>query len=105
MSGNPSGDASGGFAAYPMVEEAQATGVVAGVYASLLDQMPFVPSLFKSLAVCPGYLVLAAEQAAPALADPTFASIAERLAASVRAAAAPPPTPRSARPWRPSSNR
>jgi len=86
-----SGGPSGGFTAYPMVEEAQATGAIAAVYASLLDRMPFVPSLFKSLAVCPGYLVLAAEQAAPALADPTFASLAERLASSVRTAAAPPP--------------
>lgn len=81
----------GGFAAYPMVEEAQAIGVVAGVYAALLDRMPFVPSLFKSLAVCPGYLVLAAEQAIPALADPAFGALAERLASSVRTAAAPPP--------------
>ena len=53
-----------GFAIYPMVEEAEATGVVAGVYAELLSRMrmPFVPSLFKSLAVCPPYLVLAYEQ-------------------------------------------
>ena len=80
----------GGFAAYPMVEEAQAVGVVAGVYAALLDRMPFVPSLFKSLAVCPAYLVLAAEQAIPALADPAFGALAARLASSVRTAAAPP---------------
>jgi len=80
----------GGFAAYPMVEEAQAIGVVAGVYAALLDRMPFVPSLFKSLAVCPAYLVLAAEQAIPALADPAFGALAARLASSVRTAAAPP---------------
>ncbi len=34
--------------------------------------MPFVPSLFKSLALCPGYLVLAHEQAAtPAALDRT----------------------------------
>jgi len=65
--------------------------VVAGVYAALLDRMPFVPSLFKSLAVCPGYLVLAAEQAIPALADPAFGALAERLASSVWTAAAPPP--------------
>jgi len=51
-----------GFAIYPMVEEAEATGVVAAVYAELLRRMPFVPSLFKSLAVCPPYLVLAYEQ-------------------------------------------
>ncbi len=50
-----------GFADYPMVDEDQATGRVAGVYAQLLDGMPFVPSLFESLALCPGYLVLAAE--------------------------------------------
>lgn len=80
------------FAAYPMVEEADATGVVAGVYARLLKDMPFVPSLFKSLAVCPGYLVLAAEQAAPALTDDSFRSSAAELAATVRTAATPPPS-------------
>ncbi len=51
-----------GYAFYPMVEESEATGVVAGVYTELLQRMPFVPSLFKSLAVCPPYLVLAYEQ-------------------------------------------
>ncbi len=83
------GDGSG-FADYPMVEEAEATGRVAGVYAQLLDGMPFVPSLFKSLALCPGYLVLAAEQAAPALQDDGFGALAQELADSVRAASTPP---------------
>ncbi|RZU34500.1 hypothetical protein [Blastococcus saxobsidens] len=83
------GDA-GGFVGYPMVEEEQATGVVAGVYADLLDGMPFVPSLFKSLALCPGYLVLAHEQAAPVLPDASFGSSAQRLVAAVREVAQPP---------------
>ncbi|SDY04499.1 hypothetical protein SAMN05661080_02114 [Modestobacter sp. DSM 44400] len=78
------------FADYPMVEEDEATGRVAGVYAQLLDGMPFVPSLFKSLALCPGYLVLAAEQAAPALRDDRFGALAQELAASVRTASIPP---------------
>jgi hypothetical protein len=83
------GDA-GGFVGYPMVEEAEATGVVAGVYADLLDGMPFVPSLFKSLALCPGYLVLANEQVAPVLPDASFGSAAQQLITSVRAIATPP---------------
>lgn len=91
MNGTQSEDVSDGLIAYPMVEEEQATGVIAAVYAGLLEGMPFVPSLFKSLAVCPGYLVLAAEQAQPSLADPRFASLAGQLASSVRTAAAPPP--------------
>ncbi|TQN42867.1 hypothetical protein FHU33_2277 [Blastococcus colisei] len=85
------GDLGRGFAGYPMVEEAEATGVVAGVYARLLDDMPFVPSLFKSMALCPGYLVLAYEQGAPVQAEPEFAALADGLAASVRDAAIPPP--------------
>ena len=44
-------DLSHGFAIYPMVEEGEATGAVAGVYAALLTRMPFVPSLFKSFAL------------------------------------------------------
>ncbi|MDK3257373.1 hypothetical protein QOZ86_12785 [Blastococcus capsensis] len=75
---------------YPMVEEAEATGVVAGVYADLLDGMPFVPSLFKSLALCPGYLVLAHEQAAPMLSDASFGSSAQQLVSAVRELAQPP---------------
>lgn len=84
------GDAATGFVGYPMVEEAEATGVVAGVYAGLLESMPFVPSLFKSLALCPGYLVLAHEQAVPVLPDPSFGSAAQQLVASVRHVATPP---------------
>lgn len=79
-----------GFAIYPMVEESEATGVVAGVYGELLGSMPFVPSLFKSLAVCPSYLVLAYEQAAPALHDSAFRSLVQQLSDSVREAAMPP---------------
>lgn len=83
-------DAAGGFVGYPMVEEAQATGVVAGVYARLLESMPFVPSLFKSLALCPGYLVLAAEQVGAVLHDPDFVPAAQELVTSARTAATPP---------------
>lgn len=79
-----------GFAVYPMVEEAEATGVVAGVYAGLLERMPFVPSLFKSLAVSPGYLVLASEQGAGVMEGEAFRGLAGGLAESVRDAASPP---------------
>jgi hypothetical protein len=78
------------FVGYPMVEEADATGAVAAVYAQLLEGMPFVPSLFKSLALCPGYLVLAHEQAAGVLPDPAFAESAQHLVSSVKDAARPP---------------
>lgn len=78
-----------GFVGYLMVDEVEATGVVAGVYAELLEGMPFVPSLFKSLALCPGYLVLAHEQAA-VLSTPSFGSAAQQLVASVRGTAEPP---------------
>jgi hypothetical protein len=83
------GDAATGFVGYPMVEEAEATGVVAGVYAGLLESMPFVPSLFKSLALCPGYLVLAHEQVVPVLPDPSFGCAAQQLVASVWNVATP----------------
>ncbi|WP_104522958.1 hypothetical protein [Blastococcus atacamensis] len=83
-------EASAGFVGYPMVEEAAAIGVVADVYAGLLQSMPFVPSLFKSLALCPGYLVLAAEQAGAVLPDPAYASAAQELVTSVRDAGMPP---------------
>ncbi|MCZ2824436.1 MULTISPECIES: hypothetical protein [unclassified Modestobacter] len=79
-----------GAASYPMVEEADATGVVAAVYADLLEGMPFVPSLFKSLALCPGCLVLAHEQAVPVLSTDEFGSAAQRLVTSVRDVAEPP---------------
>jgi hypothetical protein len=79
-----------GWVGYPMVEEDEATGAVAAVYAQLLDVMPFVPSLWKSLALCPGHLVLAHEQAAPVLSDASFGSAAQRLVHSVREAARPP---------------
>jgi hypothetical protein len=77
-------------AAYPMVEEEDATGRVAAVYAAALAQGPFVPSLLKSLAVCPPYLVLAWEQCGPVLAASQMDEAVERLAASVEDAATPP---------------
>lgn len=83
-------DAGAGFVAYPMVGEDDATGVVAAVYAALLEEMPFVPSLFKSLALCPGYLVLAHEQSAPVLSNASFDSSAQQLVSSVREVTRPP---------------
>lgn len=80
----------GQLARYPMVEPGAATGTVAAVYARITGQMPFVPSLFKSLAVCPRYLALAWNQAAPALRDPDHRAVAAGLAESVRTAARPP---------------
>jgi hypothetical protein len=88
-------DLGNGFAIYPMVEEREATGIVAGVYAEVLDAMPFVPSLFKSLAVCPRYLALAWRQAAPALGSEAFGAAAGRLVASVEHAASPPESDRA----------
>ncbi|MDP9408736.1 MAG: hypothetical protein M3P95_12990 [Actinomycetota bacterium] len=84
------GDLDNPFALYPMVEEDRATGAVAGVYAELLTGMPFVPSLFKSLALCPGYLVLAHEQAESVLGTDAFARAARELGSSVRDASRPP---------------
>lgn len=84
----------GAVAAYPMVEETEATGRVAAVYADLLaGGMPFVPSVFKSLALCPAYLVLAHDQAAGVLEEPAFADAAHELVATVRSASRPPPEP------------
>lgn len=81
------------FIPYPMVEEEEAAGRVAAVYARALEHSPFVPSLLKSLAACPPYLVTAWEQAEAALAAPDFSETADRLAASVRDAASPPSDP------------
>ncbi len=81
---------SDGFAIYPMVEESEATGTVAGVYAALLTRMPFVPSLFKSFALCPQYLVLAYEQVAGVLDGDELKQSGEQLGASVRDVVRPP---------------
>lgn len=78
------------FAIYPMVEEAEATGVVAAVYVDVLERLPMVPSVFKSLAACPGYLVLAWEQATGVVDGEAFAAEARRLSESARDAARPP---------------
>jgi hypothetical protein len=79
-----------GFAIYPMVEEGEATGAVAGVYAELLTRMPFVPSLFKSFALCPRYLVLAYEQSAGVLDGDELKASGQELAASVQDVVQPP---------------
>jgi len=82
------------FGAYPMVDEGQATGRVAGVFADLLSTgMPFVPSLFKSLALCPPYLVLAHDQVRSVLPGPASAEAAQHLARGVRDAVEPPRDP------------
>lgn len=78
------------FAIYPMVEEHEASGRVAAVYSQALEHMPFVPSLFKSLAVCPPYLVLAWRQAEAAFATEAFGDEARRLAGAVSQAAVAP---------------
>lgn len=79
------------LAIYPMVEEADATGAVAAVYSQILTRMPLVPSLFKSLAVCPTYLVLAWRQAEAALDGDVLHQQADRLRASVADRVRPPP--------------
>lgn len=81
------------LALYPMVEEGEATGRVAAVYGQILKSMPFVPSLFKSLATCPAYLVLAWDQASHALADAEFTDAAASLSASARSLVEPPADP------------
>ena len=81
---------SDGFAIYPMVEEGEATGVVAGVYAALLTRMPFVPSLFKSFALCPAYLVLAYEQSEGVLDGDALKDSGQELGATVREVVRPP---------------
>ncbi|HET7326849.1 MAG TPA: hypothetical protein VFJ14_06120, partial [Nocardioidaceae bacterium] len=81
------------LAIFPMVEEDAAVGRVAGVYARLLERMPLVPSLFKSLAVCPPYLVLAAEQTEGVLDAPDFATVSTELLDSVRGASTPTADP------------
>lgn len=84
-------DGGSSIAGYPMVEEGQASGRVAAVYADLLATgMPFVPSLFKSLALCPAYLVLAHDQATGVLGTTAFSEAAQDLVDSVRDACRPP---------------
>lgn len=78
-------------AAYPMVEEGQATARVAAVYAEMLAGMPMVPSLFKSLALCPPYLVMAWRQASPLLDGGQAEAAGSTLASRVREVTPPPP--------------
>lgn len=77
-------------AAYPMVEEEHASGRVAAVYADMLTQLPMVPSLFKTLALCPPYLVMAWRQAAPVLQDGRAEAAGSELASRVRDVTPPP---------------
>lgn len=78
------------FATYPMVEEAEAMGRVAAVYSQILRSMPFVPSIFKSLAVCPAYLVLAWDQASHGLAEEEITEAAAGLSRAAADLADPP---------------
>lgn len=78
------------LAEFPMVEEAAATGRVAAVYADAASRAPFVPSILKSLAVCPPYLVLAWNQVGPLLGEADLAQAAAALAGGVTDVAEPP---------------
>ena len=75
---------------YPMIEEDEAVGRVAAVYGAALERAPFVPSLLKSLALCPQYLLLAWDQASAVLDETEFRQAASRLGAMVEDAATPP---------------
>ena len=52
--------------------------------------MPFVPSLFKSFALCPTYLALAYEQSAGVLGTDALKAAGQDLGASVRKVVRPP---------------
>lgn len=65
--------------AYPMVDEGDASGLVAAVYEEVLEHFPMVPSLFKSLACNPTYLALAWDQTRHVLETEEFASGADAL--------------------------
>lgn len=73
-----------------MIEEDEALGRVATVYGAALERTPFVPSLLKSLAVCPQYLLLAWDQASAVLDGAELGRSASRLGAMVTEAATPP---------------
>lgn len=77
-------------AAYPMVEEADADGLVASIYVRILERLPMVPSLFKSLAVCPTYLALAWDQTSSVLDDDRFRAVADELVDEVTGTVPPP---------------
>ncbi|MBW3605474.1 MAG: halocarboxylic acid dehydrogenase DehI family protein [Actinobacteria bacterium] len=79
------------LAIYPMVEETDASGIVAAVYSQILSRMPLVPSLFKSLAVCPAYLVVAWRQFEAVADRDEFGDAAEALHVSVAHEVPPPP--------------
>lgn len=80
-------------AAYPMVEEAAASGETAAIYAAILEHLPMVPSLFKSLACCPGYLGLAWEQTRRIIGDERFTAAMEPVVDDVADAVPPPEDP------------
>lgn len=73
-----------------IVDEADATGTVAAVYGHIRLRLPMVPSLFKLLATCPPYLVLAWRQADPVLDTEAVAAASTALGGSVAAVTTPP---------------
>lgn len=79
--------------AYPMVDESAAAGRVAAVYSAVLDRLPMVPSLFKSLAINAAYLELAWAQTEPMLDDGGFRSAAGELVHRARGAVPAPDDP------------
>lgn len=78
---------------YPEVTEEAATGRVAAVYAAARRRHPVVPALLRSLAVIPGYLGVAWDQAEDPLDSPQFAETARALAQGVADVVEPPPGP------------
>ncbi len=76
-----------------MIEEDEAAGRVAAVYGAALERTAFVPSLLKSLAVCPQYLLLAWDQASGVIDEAELGQAASRLGAMVTEAATPPTDP------------
>lgn len=72
------------YAVYPMVEEGDASGRVAAVYADALRRLPFIPSFLKSVAVCPPYLVLAWEQASSVVDARAFSEAKTTLMTAAR---------------------
>ncbi len=65
-----------------LLHEDEAGGIVSSVYADIRRRMPFVPALFKALAVDPDTLVAAWLQARAIIDDPRSANAADAIRAS-----------------------
>ena len=63
----------------PLRHEDEATGLVAAIFADVRRRMPFVPALFKALAVDPAVLEIAWLQARGALRRPALAAVEAAL--------------------------